>query len=41
MMAFMREWNEKAHPVNRTTKSVAKVMAKCQIEDVKLKAEAA
>jgi hypothetical protein len=35
-MAFIGEWNEVAHPFNWTSKSVAKVMAKCQIEDVKL-----
>jgi transposase len=33
LMAFIREWNEIAHPFNWTSKSVAKVMAKCQIED--------
>jgi len=33
LMAFIREWNENAHPFNWTSKSVAKVMAKCQIED--------
>jgi transposase len=33
LMAFIREWNESAHPFNWTSKSVAKVMAKCQIED--------
>lgn len=30
LAAFIREWNENAHPFNWTTKSVAKVMAKCQ-----------
>ena len=30
---FIREWNEVAHPFNWTSKSVAKVMAKCRIED--------
>jgi transposase len=34
LMAFISEWNEIAHPFNWTSKSVAKVMAKCQIEDV-------
>jgi transposase len=29
--AFIREWNENAHPFNWSTKSVAKVMAKCKI----------
>jgi transposase len=33
LMAFINEWNEIAHPFNWTSKSVAKVMAKCQIED--------
>jgi transposase len=28
--AFVREWNERAHPFNWTKKSVAKVMAKCE-----------
>jgi transposase len=30
LQAFIREWNENAHPFNWTTKSVAKVMAKCK-----------
>jgi transposase len=41
LMAFIAEWNEVAHPFNWTSKSVAKVMAKCQIEDAKPLAEAA
>jgi transposase len=41
LMAFIREWNEIAHPFNWTSKSVAKVMAKCQIEDTNRLAEAA
>jgi transposase len=41
LMAFIREWNEIAHPFNWTSKSVAKVMAKCQIEEVKPLVEAA
>jgi hypothetical protein len=41
LMAFIREWNEIAHPFNWTSKSVAKVMAKCQIEDARPLAEAA
>jgi transposase len=41
LMAFLSEWNEAAHPFNWTSKSVAKVMAKCQIEDAKPLAEAA
>jgi transposase len=35
LKAFIREWNEIAHPFNWTSKSVTKVMAKCQIEDAK------
>jgi hypothetical protein len=31
-MALVSEWNEVAHPFNWTSKSVAKVMAKRQIE---------
>jgi transposase len=31
LAAFIREWNENAHPFKWTTKSVAKVMAKCNI----------
>jgi hypothetical protein len=30
LMAFIDERNENAHPFNWTTKSVAKVIAKCQ-----------
>jgi transposase len=41
LMAFIRQWNEIAHPFNWTSKSVAKVMAKCQIEDAKPLTEAA
>jgi transposase len=41
LMAFISEWNEIAHPFNWTSKSVAKVMAKCQIEDAKPAAMAA
>jgi transposase len=41
LMAFIREWNEIAHPFNWTSKSVAKVMAKCQIEDTNRLVEAA
>jgi transposase len=41
LRAFIREWNEIAHPFNWTSKSVAKVMAKCQFEDAKPLAEAA
>jgi transposase len=41
LMAFIREWNEIAHPFNWTSKSVAKVMAKCTIEDAEPLAGAA
>jgi transposase len=30
LMAFVAEWNEHAHPFQWSTKSVAKVMAKCE-----------
>jgi len=30
LMAFVAEWNEHAHPFRWSTKSVAKVMAKCE-----------
>jgi transposase len=33
--SFISQWNEIAHPFHWTSKSVAKVMAKCQIEDAK------
>lgn len=29
--AFVKEWNEHAHPFNWTKKSVTKIMAKCEI----------
>ena len=35
LMAFISEWNQIAHPFKWTSKSVAKVMAKCSIEDAK------
>ncbi len=41
LAAFISEWNEIAHPFNWTSKSVAKVMAKCQIEDANPVASAA
>jgi transposase len=41
LMTFIREWNENAHPFNGTSKSVAKVMAKCQTEASKPLAAAA
>ena len=28
---YVAQWNEQAHPFNWTKKSVAKVMAKCQL----------
>jgi hypothetical protein len=30
LMAFITEWNEHAHPFKWNTKSVTKIMAKCQ-----------
>lgn len=30
LQAFIREWNEVAHPFQWSTKSVAKIMAKCE-----------
>jgi transposase len=30
LLAFVEEWNQRAHPFNWSTKSVAKVMAKCE-----------
>jgi len=30
LMAFVTQWNEMCHPFNWSTKSVAKVMAKCE-----------
>jgi transposase len=41
LMAFIGEWNEIAHPFNWTSKSVAKVMAKCITEETKPLAGAA
>jgi transposase len=41
LMAFIREWNEIAHPFHWTSKSVAKVMAKCRIEETEPAATAA
>jgi hypothetical protein len=40
-MAFITKWNQIAHLFKFTSKSVAKVMAKCQIEDAKPLAVAA
>ena len=31
LQAFIGQWNQVAHPFNWTTKSVAKIMAKCQL----------
>ena len=31
VMAFVAQWNEHAHPLQWSTKSVAKIMAKCEI----------
>ncbi len=33
LQAYIREWNQVAHPFNWSTKSVAKVMAKCQLTE--------
>jgi len=41
LMAFMDEWNETAHLFHWTTKSVARIMAKCQSENSKPLATAA
>ena len=41
LMAFISEGNEIAHPFQWTSKSVAKAMAKCQVEDAKVLTEAA
>jgi transposase len=35
LMTFVAEWNEHAHPFRWSTKSVAKVMAKCDNSVVK------
>jgi hypothetical protein len=35
LMALVTEWNEHAHPFRWSTKSVAKVMAKCENSVVK------
>ena len=34
LQAFVAQWNERCHPFNWTTASVAKVMAKCEIRKV-------
>jgi transposase len=33
LRAYIAEWNQVAHPFNWSTKSVAKVMAKCQLTE--------
>ncbi len=38
LMAFVAEWNAQAHPFNWSTKSAAKVMAKCEAQAVRLPA---
>jgi len=38
LQAFIREWNTHAHPFNWTTKSVAKIMAKCDPKPTRAKA---
>ena len=35
LLAFVAEWNKHAHPFRWSTKSVAKVMAKCENPVVK------
>jgi len=32
LMAFIAHWNQYAHPFNWTSRSVAKVMAKCELK---------
>lgn len=36
LMAFVAEWNSHAHPFNWSSKSAAKVMAKCEAQDVQI-----
>jgi hypothetical protein len=31
LMSFVAEWNARAHPFNWSTRSVAKVMAECEL----------
>jgi hypothetical protein len=40
-MTLIDEWNQTAHPLNWTKKSVANVMANCQSKDPKPLAAAA
>ena len=35
-MAFVAEWNAQAHPFNWSTKSAAKVMAKCEAQTIRI-----
>jgi transposase len=41
LQAFIKEWNEVAHPFKWTTKSVAKIMAKCEPQTLQKPAEPA
>lgn len=41
LMAFISEWNVIAHPFNWPSKSMTKVMAKCQREETEPAAKAA
>ena len=34
LQAYIREWNQVAHPFNWSTKAVAKIMAKCRVTEV-------
>jgi len=38
LMAFVADWNAQAHPFNWSTKSVAKGMAKCETQAVRVPA---
>jgi len=38
LMAFVAEWNTRAHPFNWSTKSATKVMAKCKAQAVRIPA---
>ena len=39
LQAFIAEWNQGAHPFNWSTKSVAKIMAKCKLTETPLEQE--
>jgi hypothetical protein len=41
LQAFIREWNQVAHPFKWSTKSVAKIMAKCEPKEVPVLGEPA